>query len=140
MKTVIEKYKKFIWIWLIVHSFALFVNLFSLDMNFQFEDSQTETALKDKIGKDEKFHFTVYFFTNKNNSNSQFWPFVTYIGDDGPHYISVWDGTKSNRYADGYFNGIFHNYDISEFLFYLALIVIFLSYKAYIVKPEIKEN
>lgn len=112
MKKTIEKYKKFIWMWSIINLLALFVNSFNIE--------------GDLTNKHELF----FLFTN-SYGDSGFWPLVKFV--EFHDQFSTY-GTHDNDYTS--FNGIFYQYDISEFLFYIGIIIAFLIYKAYIEKPS----
>jgi hypothetical protein len=96
-------------------------------------------------------------FTKEGKSSSQFWPFVTYTTDNGhdANPTKKWHNQNpyknSKRSIEGLgsaliyhdpkdmdfifwknFNGIFYHYDISEFLFFMGIILVFLSYKTFI--------
>ncbi|MBC7721527.1 MAG: hypothetical protein H7068_05840 [Pedobacter sp.] len=117
MKEVIKKYRLLIFIWGSINLFALFVNVFNVHPEFV-----TKTEAWDKV-----YHY--YYFTRQPVAEEyidkdEFYPSVTF---------------NSHRYLANtdiyYFNGLFFHYDISEFLFYIGLLFMFLVYKSYISKP-----
>ena len=107
MKNVIEKYKKGIFVYVLLNCFALVVNLFQINIH-------TEQGSN-----------TTYYFTHRIlDDSNKLWPLVNF------NYEST-EGYKISG-----FNGIFYQYDWSEFLLYIGLLVVFLVYKAYIVTPK----
>lgn len=109
MKNVIEKYKKGIFVYVLLNCFALIVNVFQIHNN-------TVSG-----------SYTTYYFTHViMDDANKLWPFVNYT-----YYYNV-------GYEISGFNGIFYQYDWSEFLLYIGLLVAFLVYKAYIATPKPK--
>jgi hypothetical protein len=84
--------KRFLIIWILLHSFALFVNL---------------AEVSGKIDRDN------FLFTNTDPlySKNGFWPFVNF---EGTNYYPA-DGNVL------YFNGLFYSYGLSAFIFYILL-------------------
>lgn len=107
MKEVIEKYKKFVFVYTLINLFALLVNLFNI-----------------------KGNFVNGFILTSRSFNRGTWPFVSYID-------TYYKGSSS---GPTYFTGIFYQYDISEFLLYMGILLSFLIYKAYIIVPQIKKK
>jgi len=110
MKSIIEKYKTLIFVFVAVNLFALLVNVFDISIS---------------LGNGS------HLFTDTKTRDNGLWPFVPYV-EDVDFYHTY--GTHAHDYTE--FHGIFYGYDISEFLLYIGLLVAFLIYKAYIVKPK----
>ena len=117
MKKVIERYKKFIFIYVLVNLFALGINAIRLDA-------------RSSIGNTEFFYFSNQWGSSGNTNH--FWPFVNFVEfhDNFKLYAN-----HDNDYTS--FNGIFYHYDISEFIFYIILLVTFLLYKSYIQNQKV---
>ena len=112
MKKVIERYKKFIFIYVLINLFALGINIIDLDIRSSTHDLE------------------FYYLTNNDNLSNNvqhFWPFVNFIYRKNHFYN--W-ANHNNDYTT--FNGIFFSYDISEFIFYIAILFVFLFYRSYI--------
>jgi hypothetical protein len=117
MKKIIEKYKKFIFIYVLVNLFALGINLVDLD----FRSSSNR--------------FDFYYLTNYerlSDNLDHFWPFVKFA--EFHDTFNNW-GNHNHDYTN--FNGIFYHYDISEFIFYIVLLFAVLFYKSYIHEKKI---
>lgn len=110
MKKVIEKYKKFIFIYSLINCFALVVGLFNLDPSFN-------------VGTE-----IIHLLGGGSNSSDHLWPFV-------PFYYTISEGYLSGY---GVFKGIFYQYGVAEFLLYMGILLFSLIYKAYIAKPVLK--
>ena len=101
----LKQRRNLIVIWSLVNLFALFVNKFNIDVCIYPNND------------------TVYLFTNEPKSyENSFWPFVHYVEKSG--FTGTFDFIVISRT----FNGIFFNYDISEFIFYISLIFVILYF------------
>jgi len=117
MKKTIEKYKKLIFIWGGINCFALLVN--TAGINFEFSNRHTLVNI---------------FYNSWKSLPEGVWPFVKFVEDhDGNSNIITTGNLGTYGYTE--FNGIFYQYDISEFLLYMGILVAFLVYKAYITTP-----
>lgn len=97
---MVEKYKKGIFVYVLINCFALVVNLFNVYVFTSSNPSYT-------------FHyFTRYNFFDKNG----LWPFVNFTYQTNKGYSSESNG----------FNGIFYQYHWREFILYIGLLVAFL--------------
>ena len=130
MKKAIEKYKKFIFLYVLINLFALIVNAFNIDSHSYFGSTP--------FNHDRQDVTEIYYLTKYNSQiiyghdYSQVWPFVSFINEGR---------VLDYNYTDITFNGIFYQYDISEFLLYIGILIAFLVYKAYIEKsPVIKKT
>lgn len=114
--------------WFIIHSFALFVNFFSIEGDISSESNRSNY----------KDYTTTNLFTTEHKINysnkkpsSQFWPFVKFYDSDVSY------NPYMNRKEDfSKFRGIFYQYDISEFIAYTALLFLILFF----VWPNKKEE
>lgn len=122
--------KNFIIIWLIFHSFALFVNVFNIEWVVQKGDRYCLNCQKIPA-----IHiFTDDEYKTEENITANFWPFTitnTYVYHNTRRYEkSIFYQTKS---ADEKkiinFGGIFNDYDYSEFLAYNFILLIFFYFK-----------
>lgn len=91
--------KRFLVIWIIVHSFALFVNLADIEGAIDFNNR-------------DYTYTPTYFFTHYNSNRSDFWPFTKFI--------------TTSRCADcvsseTIFEGVFNSYGTAEYLFYMVI-------------------
>lgn len=108
--------KNFIIIWLCFHFLALFVNIFEIQGNL-IAKSNTKTSYSQA-----KNFFTTYGITEY--SKQDFWPFVTYFGQEMQSNITEdYDKATSSE-----FYGVFTDYDYSEFIAYQLLLLIFLYF------------
>jgi hypothetical protein len=97
---------RFLVIWILFHSFALFVNL---------------NDIEGRIGNDDLF--------TQSYSTDSFWPFVSFSGtyhQKAPitDYTSDNYNSSNTTYLDKddtYFKGIFYSYNITAFVFYIIL-------------------
>ena len=110
MKEIVIRYKKLIYIWTAVNLFALMLNVFEI------------------YGKVSN---SISLFCYPGYGSEGFWPFVK--------IIKTSDGYS--RYGDNDHNftslkGLFYQYDITEFMFYMVVLIAFLSYKAFMVKEH----
>jgi len=92
--------------WYCFHGLGLFVNSFNILGNVKSE----------KFSSDDTF-IHVNLLTYKKYAYNEFWPFVSFVSDE-----SISDMGKHHKY----FNGIFYDYDISEFIFYSLFILVIL--------------
>ncbi len=100
--------KNFLIWWFVIHGFALFVNLIKIEDDFWISHSRTSVNL---------------FSDYDNRSERHFWPFVEFYYDIETYNRE--DGlTKTS-----YFEGIFYQYDISEFIAYSILVFLLLYFK-----------
>jgi len=109
--------KRFLIVWILIHSFALFVNLAHIKGEYYNKVYQLG-------GENREIK---YLFTNSINQD-QFWPFTDYttntfkkdtVGitptDNDFNIISL--RTTSTEY----FNGVFNSYNFPEFIFYILI-------------------
>ena len=132
MKDVLQRYSKLIWFWTIINAFALFVNVFKIDVNFDTTIDSIDgegTPWESQTSKSTIYLFT-YGDSNSDESRSSFWPFVSYIRT----YEDPLNFAHRTRYFS--FHGIFYHYDFSEFVFYMSVLLSILLYKSYIVKRK----
>jgi hypothetical protein len=66
--------KHFLLVWFLIHGFALFVNIFGIEGNFKSESIEKESSTFKRTYKNEIHLFT----TKETESQSSFWPFVSY--------------------------------------------------------------
>ena len=104
MKEIVYKYRKLIWIWVVAHATMLAFNLLNI-----------------RGGNSGAHLFTDYY----SNPQRDLWPFVKFAETN---YGSTMYG-GSHEQVDK-FHGIFYQYDWTEFLLYVGLLVVFLTYKA----------
>lgn len=110
--------QRFIITWLAIHAFALFVNLFKI-----------EGDISSKHDSDGRKDYTSFRLFTKDRGqysfdpkpSESFWPFVKY------YQSKVSYNPYMQRKEDfSSFNGIFYQYDISEFIAYnLILLLVF---------------
>lgn len=97
--------KRFLIVWILFHSFALFVNLADIKGTTQNEGHLVENGYYKNT--------TINLLTS--NTHPSFWPFVNYYEDtfeyQSPNY----------RTENLDFNGIFYSYSFSEYIFYILL-------------------
>ncbi|MEQ7800177.1 hypothetical protein ABDJ41_10215 [Pedobacter sp. ASV1-7] len=96
--SVTKNQKRFLIIWCLIHSFALFVNLANIEGAVDF--SKTE------------HYYEPSYFLSRENKPEQFWPFVTFYDKTFSNFTGKWEGT---------FYGIFTAYGFEEFVFYILL-------------------
>jgi hypothetical protein len=118
MEKVIETYKKFIFIYIVINCFALFVNIFGIEGSVN-SDHDPYNAMKINI-------FTSKWHTSYKNG---FWPFISFVED-----VDLFRSYGTHEYDYTKFNGIFYQYDISEFICYILILIGCLVYKVYIKK------
>jgi hypothetical protein len=111
--------KRFLIIWIGIHSLALFVNVFNIE-------GRTDTSnwtISTKVYN--------YVFTKNSNYDNDFWPFTEFTKQER-YYIEPINSYEQGTWSYGTaFNGIFYNYDYSEFVFYM------LSGLAFIYLPKL---
>lgn len=110
--------QRFIVIWLAVHAFALFVNLFKIEGDI--------SSRNDSSGRKDYTSFRLFTkdrgdYSYDPKPSEKFWPFV------GFYKSKVGYNPYMQRKEDfSSFNGIFYQYDISEFIAYnLILLLVF---------------
>lgn len=105
------KQKKFLAIWAIIHSIALFVNLANI--------RGTIVERSTLFSNDAKY---VYLFTDLTYED-KFWPFTPFYEKTIKHPEHT-----NNTVTITCFNGIFNSYGISEFIFYIvsSIVIVFL--------------
>lgn len=110
--------QRFIIIWLAIHGLALFVNLFGIEGNI--------SSRNDSSGRKDYTSFRLFTkdrgeYSYDPKPSEDFWPFV------GFYKSKVSYNPYMQRKEDfSSFNGIFYQYDISEFIAYnLILLLIF---------------
>ena len=101
--------KRFLIIWILFHSFALFVNVASI------KGTITETTSLFSKNAEYKYLFTS--LTDKD----KFWPVTSYY-----EQVYKYPTDRTAGYSITYFNGIFNSYGYSEYLFYILLGCIFI--------------
>ena len=110
MKEIVYKYKKLIGIWVVVHATILTINLFDIRGG----------------------HWPNTLLTDYNKYPSTIlWPFVKFAEThitENPYGVPL-----EKREV---FHGIFYGYDFTEFLLYIGLLVVFLTYKVVMVKEQ----
>ncbi len=107
------KQKRFLIIWILIHSFALFVNLENIRGKIPSEATISYDNYHTKFYNDSY----VYLFTTGTYAfGDDFWPFTTFYSavSERPHYS---DGVVNTVY----FNGIFNAYKWPAYFFYLFL-------------------
>ncbi len=132
-RSYLKSKKKFFLIWFLFHGFALFVNIFSLSYNWEKID-YNESNRQNTI-----YRYSLFTDTDLNeNSSSHFYPFVSFY--EGPKaYFTQEEEKRYRDYADGFtlitpslyyrFHGILYQYDVSEFIFYSILIIVFFYFR-----------
>lgn len=119
-KLSISKFqRRFLIVWLLFHSFALFVNVAKIrgklvdkrivheaSMDFQSRDIETNTY--------------VYAFSSDVESRD-FWPFSHFYENRVPDGYAKYSNVRIHR-----FNGIFFGYGWDEFAFYVAIGFVFI--------------
>lgn len=107
--------KRFLIIWICVHSFALFVNLVGLEGGSEYRGSEQNGL----------FHT----FTTKDYQKEDFWPFTTFL-ETHEYYTTNYDDPRNtigitfrtrNEAKQPDFNGIFNSYNLPEYIFYVLL-------------------
>lgn len=118
-KSYLIKHKNLLIFWFLFHGFALFVNVFNIEYDL---NSMNPPGVIEK-----KFVFTNSEYKSERKT---FWPFVMY--KPGPYYFTdeernmLRDRPDFSQWRIDKFNGIFFQYDISEFIFYSILIFLIL--------------
>ena len=98
------KQKRFLIIWIIFHSFALFVNLAKIQGTIKEESSLFTPEAKYE-----------YLFTSLTDWD-KFWPITTYY-----EKVHKYPTPTTSAYDVIYFNGIFNSYDYREYIFYILI-------------------
>ena len=117
--TYLKRKRNFLIFWFLFHGFALFVNVFHIEYDL------VSSYPPDVIEK--KFVFTNGEYQSERET---FWPFVMY--KPGPYYFTdkerdmLKDRSDFSDWRIDKFNGIFFQYDISEFIFYSIFIFVIL--------------
>ena len=107
--------------WFLFHTFALFVNYFQIEGLYSIR----RYAEHVESGDDDNY----YIFTKAEDfkdSKQKFWPFVKFIVNKNEVYKQYGWQSKYNPID---FNGIFYEYDISEFIAYSLLVILVLYLK-----------
>ena len=109
MKDIVIRYKKLIYIWIAVNLLALMINSFNI---------------YGEVGNN-------YLLSHPGYGSEGFWPFVKII-----EQYNGFERYGHHNNDNTYLNGLFYRYDITEFMFYMVLLIAFLSYKAFMVKEH----
>jgi hypothetical protein len=115
----IKSKKNLLIIWFLFHGFALFVNV--CDIGGDITSQSNPHYISGLLVYDYTGY--TYLFTNSLTSSAKaghFWPFVKFYDKYYGHY------QNGDEYPVTMFNGIFYQYDISEFLAYTILIFLIL--------------
>ncbi|WP_276345636.1 hypothetical protein [Daejeonella sp. JGW-45] len=104
MKITIAQ-RRFLILWVLFHSFALFVNVFKISGTIVNESYDAGTYWKSKY---------VQLFTT--GPDEDFWPITEY--SSYRKYIPYYRDTPEEVYN---FNGIFNSYDFTEYIFYFLI-------------------
>jgi len=110
--------KRFLIVYLIIVFFAFFVNLVGWEGKIYSEDNPYEYFTR---------QYYTRIFTKDNDFSSKlnhFWPISSYTDTSDELY-----GIGSRRVFTKNFNGIFYNFDITEYIFYSLLPFIILYIK-----------
>jgi len=99
MKLTVNQ-KRFLIVWVLFHSLALFVNLAHIDGKIQDGNSSNDNT-------------TIYLFNGIGGQDSDFWPFTS--------YHSSYNETNLDNRIDYYYGGLFNSYGFPEYIFYLLL-------------------
>ncbi|HTE00225.1 MAG TPA: hypothetical protein VK668_13120 [Mucilaginibacter sp.] len=109
MKKISLIQKRFLIIWIIFHSLALFVNVANISGTIVEQNTNT--------GKEY-----IYVLT-RNTLKTNFWPFTTY--NQYVRHIDTISNTppfiNTVEHIDYYYNGIFNSYGYLEYFFYLII-------------------
>jgi Ca2+/Na+ antiporter len=113
----LKQKEKFLVIYFLVIGFALFVNLIGVT-NDSYEENRN--------------FFTTKSTESQKKESSEFWPFVKFFEKGG-----YWNPYTKEGEKWSYFNGIFYQFGISEFLAYgiLAFVTFYFLWKNRVVKP-----
>ena len=135
-------------IWFLFHGIALFVNVFNIKGDVSSETKYIEDRTSKRVFND------IYLLTvdksmrpyNEKKSEA-FWPFVNFYSNKlkGPDYSrNGYEGDKADYYITRFveFNGIFFQYDYSEFLAYsvLLFLVLYLKWNSRYTSTKSKKN
>jgi hypothetical protein len=104
--------RNFFIFWFLFHGFALFVNVFG-STGGRFEKEIIKPTFTNYGIQDELVEVPFYILTSSSinqNFSENFWPFSIEINNPSSYV---------------YFDGIFYNYDYSEFIAYSILIFLF---------------
>jgi len=122
--------RNFLILWLCFHFLALFLNFFKIEGIIQEGNRvcincQTEASIH---------LFTDQYEKEDDESISNFWPIsgitTTYVYDGGPRRKkSLFYSPEDNERKVVNFNGIFNDYDISEFIAYNLILLVILYFK-----------
>jgi len=111
MNSLTLNQKRFLIVWILLNSFALFVNL--ADIRGAIDNSDTSYNSYGYLihnGTDR----IIYLFTNSSGQNkSDFWPFTSYYSINYP--------SNSGFPIQHFYGGLFNSYDIPEYIFYMVL-------------------
>lgn len=127
--------KNFLIIFFLINAFALFVNIFKIEGKIEEGsnvDSERQIIKNHCTPKGYSYEACsysswVYLWTAKeegSNHENGFWPIVKFYSDFS---YGINPTTKIHMH-NGSFNGIFYQYDISEFIAYSLLIFVILYF------------
>lgn len=134
MKGVIERYKMFIFIYTLINCFALMVNVFNIDTSTSYT-KLTQTSYYPSLIEIHKSYILTHHVSNESN---KFWPFINFTYSDFRVTNKDYRGIPVEATSHEGFSGIFYEYDVSEFVLYIGVLISFLIFKAYIITPKIK--
>ncbi len=125
----VKSKQSFLIFYFLLHGFALFVNIFDIEGDMS---KPLAATVKGELNDYTKFHL---FTTTSNFSgndkdkkpSSQFWPIVPFRKSNRSY-----NPDNNTRFDFSKFNGIFFQYDASEFLAYsfLILLVLYLRWSS----------
>jgi hypothetical protein len=100
--------KRFLIIWILLHSFALFIN-----------KADIEGLVNPTLSENGQTGYQIHLFTNTWYHDG-FWPFVGFIKTE---YMASGADYAGNSQTGNvvYFNGLFYCYNLSAFVFYIIL-------------------
>ena len=113
-------------IWFIFHGFALFVNVFKIEMDFSKNRVESEGRVTYSYFK---FLSTTPGGYDHDKLSSHFWPIVKFYEYDKQTYEEQRYPYKRTEMVITSFNGIFYQYDFSEFIAYSLLPFLLLYFK-----------
>ncbi|MBO0940062.1 hypothetical protein J2I47_26190 [Fibrella sp. HMF5335] len=119
MISLSPKFKKVAIIYFSINLFALFVNLVGLEgcIYSPIINSNDTSNLTNP---------TIYLFAEQDvvrpSLENNFWPFTSFVEEVDFAYMG-------NHYKQNYYRGIFADYNMPEFLFYLIVPILYFFYK-----------
>lgn len=122
--------RNFLIIWFLIHGFALFVNVFHIQGNNRtVKDYIEERTAHEDVNDINIFTSPESHLVSAQKNTEAFWPFVEFYKHQhlGPDYSTTgYEGNKADKYVKDFidFNGIFFQYDYSEFIAYSILIIL----------------